>query len=216
MSKTKKFERKTGFFVKKSEKKLTVPMCPNLSCNITKTTKDNYNDPWKDFALLNFSVGINERRPLHFNSGQKNKHGATSGTASTNASRSRASSKSKAKPSLNFDSAKKSEVDVKQIGTHNDNFLCSFVSLRQSDKKQEKPKQKLIEKQLDEFWFSDIINFSFDSDLPLDEYQSMVMKLIPEYVGGQKPTSYDQKDKDQSLQAETNINLNKSNHNLDG
>ena len=76
-------------------------------------------------------------------------------------------------------------VDMKNIGTHNDNFLSSFISLRNIEKKEQDKKSKtkfLPADESDETWFNKIAKMSFESEMNFEEYQSIVMDLIPEYI----------------------------------
>lgn len=72
---------------------------------------------------------------------------------------------------------------MKKIGTHNDNFLSSFISIREFEEKQTKAKTRPRNQNipLDEAWFREITNASFESEMDEKEYKNLVRNLLPEF-----------------------------------
>mmetsp|Transcript_39189 Transcript_39189/g.44866 ORF Transcript_39189/g.44866 Transcript_39189/m.44866 type:complete len:124 (-) Transcript_39189:429-800(-) len=82
------------------------------------------------------------------------------------------------KPASTKFSATRKSIDMKSLGTHSDNFLCSFISLRDAEKEQVKAKSRHLDVQVQESWFKEITNVSFDSELREDEYKNIVKDII--------------------------------------
>lgn len=72
------------------------------------------------------------------------------------------------------------QIQINSIGTHNDNFLMSFVSMRESEKKRP-PKSRRIKKTDEEAWFTELTNISSVGDLSESEIDAIINEFIPEY-----------------------------------
>lgn len=185
--KARPFKQKAPFFVKKSNKALTIPMNPRLSTQQRKERlkSDSEQKEPSNLDMLQIPVSLpnNHRHSSKFtSSARKESQGCNvSDNASTNASKSRANSRghnSSSKPQ----SVKKS-LNFKKVETQNDNFLASFISLREADKKQLKcSRSRQVDIPIQDSWYKEVSNMSFDTDLGDEEYQSIVKNLLPEFV----------------------------------
>lgn len=185
--KARPFKQKAPFFVKKSDKALTIPMNPRLSTQQRKERlkSDTEQKEPSNLDMLQIPVSLpNNYRltPKFTSSARKESNGCNvSDNASTNASKSRANSRSH-NSSSKPPSVKKS-LTFKKVERPNDNFLASFISLREADKKQAKcNKSRQADIPIQDSWYKEVSNMSFDTDLGDEEYQSIVKNLLPEFM----------------------------------
>eukprot|EP00345_Euplotes_harpa_P015382 CAMPEP_0168337702 /NCGR_PEP_ID=MMETSP0213-20121227/12359_1 /TAXON_ID=151035 /ORGANISM="Euplotes harpa, Strain FSP1.4" /LENGTH=232 /DNA_ID=CAMNT_0008343265 /DNA_START=259 /DNA_END=958 /DNA_ORIENTATION=+ len=179
-SKKKPDFKRAGFFVQKLRNKLTVPRDPNITSfkkkpvTPAKLNKKSLRD--LDKLSFNISIPIPKQLGRGIDSSIKKTFRKASGCGSTNTSMTRGSSP--IKPASTKFSATRKSIDMKSLGTHSDNFLCSFISLRDAEKEQVKAKSRHLDVQVQESWFKEITNVSFDSELREDEYKNIVKDII--------------------------------------
>lgn len=102
---------------------------------------------------------------------------SSSDNASTNCSKSRASSKNKI--SHQKPPRVKKGLNINKIGTHNDNFLSSFISCRNEEKGKTSKKSRQFGFNIDEPWFQEIVNLSLDSELEEGEWWAVLRNYVP-------------------------------------
>ncbi|CAI2368313.1 unnamed protein product [Moneuplotes crassus] len=176
--KAKPFKKKVGFYVKKSNKKLTVPVAPKLGRENRKSFLLNQKSSFIGAKESKAAKVIKEVSQEKIADCKKSVKSVCSENASTMSSKSAMSKKRKSNVRM---PPKMCKIhNSKKIGAGNDNFLTSFISHRNKDKKKIIcEKSRLYGFNIDEPWFQQILGMSIDSELDEGECWAVIRKYAP-------------------------------------